>query len=52
MILETVYGGWLNKRDSLKDKFKQRRLLPSSQVPRTYFGVIVSGLCDENRNFT
>ena len=31
MIFETVYGGWLNKRDSVKDKFKQRRLLPSSQ---------------------
>ena len=31
MILETVYGGWFHKRDSVKDKFKQRRLLPSSQ---------------------
>ena len=28
-ILETVYGGWFHKRDSVKDKFKQRRLLPS-----------------------
>ena len=31
MILASVYGGWFHKRDSVKDKFKQRRLLPSSQ---------------------
>ena len=31
MILETAYGGWFYKRDSIKDKFEQRRLLPFSQ---------------------
>ena len=31
MILETAYGGWFHKRDSVKDKFKQRKLLRSSQ---------------------
>ena len=31
MILETVYAGWFHKGDSVKDKYKQRRLLPSSQ---------------------
>ena len=25
MILETVYGGWLHIRDSVKEKFKQSR---------------------------
>ena len=52
MILETVYGGWFHKRDSVKEEFKQRGYYHLPRVPCAYFGEIASGLCDENRNYT
>ena len=53
MILETVYGGWLHKRDSvLRTSLNRGGYYRVPSVPCTYFGVIVSGLCDENINFT
>ena len=53
MILETVYGGWFHKRDSvLKTSLNRGGYYRVPSVPWAYFGVIVSGRCDENINFT
>ena len=53
LILETVYGGWFHKRDSvLRTSLNRGGYYRVPSVPCAYFGVIVSGRCDENINFT